>query len=69
MAGEAPPGEAKALWRRTLEGVEGSMRATTILTTLLVLLVAMVPTRARQPTGSVFGTISDTTGEGLSKPT
>jgi hypothetical protein len=40
------------------------MRATTILTTLLVLL-AMVPTGARQPAGSVFGTISDTTGQGL----
>lgn len=40
------------------------MRATTILTTILVLL-AMVPTGARQPAGSVFGTITNTTGEGL----
>ncbi len=40
------------------------MRATTIVTTILVLL-AMVPTGARQPAGSVFGTISDTTGKGL----
>ncbi len=40
------------------------MRATPILTTILVLL-AMVPTGARQPAGSVVGTITDTTGEGL----
>ncbi len=40
------------------------MRATTILTTILVLL-AMVPAGARQPAGSVFGTITDTTGENL----
>lgn len=40
------------------------MRATPILTTILVLL-AMVPTGARQPAGSVAGTITDTSSEGL----
>ncbi len=40
------------------------MRATRILSTIVVLLAA-VPTGARQPVSSVFGTISDTTGQGL----
>ena len=40
------------------------MCAPPILATILVLL-AMVSTGARQPAGSVFGTISDTNGEGL----